>query len=113
MLKKPSQKELSFLLNTLKERFEANLKRHKTTSWKVVEEHLSKNTKVLSSIYQLEASGGEPDVVELSSSKLDVFFMDCSKETPEGRRSLCYDHRKLVQGRLTELKFYCKVDLLA
>ncbi len=95
MLKKPSQKELNFLLNTLKERFEANVKRHKTTSWKSVEEHLSKNTKVLSSIYQLEASGGEPDVVELSTNKSDITFVDCSTETPEGRRSLCYDKEAL------------------
>jgi hypothetical protein len=39
----------------------------------------------------MEATGGEPDVVELDGKSGSITFVDCSKESPAGRRSLCYD----------------------
>jgi hypothetical protein len=42
----------------------------------------------------MEASGGEPDVVELGGTG-EIYFVDCSVESPAGRRSLCYDRAAL------------------
>jgi hypothetical protein len=43
-------------------------------------------------------TGGEPDVVELGGEAGDIYFVDCSTESPAGRRSLCYD-RVALDGR--------------
>lgn len=37
----------------------------------------------------MEETGGEPDVVGSEG----IVFVDCSPETPTGRRSLCYDEK--------------------
>ncbi|MFN7911435.1 MAG: DUF4256 domain-containing protein [Bacteroidota bacterium] len=92
---KPTTKELKLLIDKLRDRFETNLNRHPSIDWKEIETFLAKNKKALLSIYHLEESGGEPDVVELSTIKGDIVFIDCSKETPVGRRSLCYDKEAL------------------
>ena len=39
----------------------------------------------------MEVTGGEPDVVGYDKEKDEYIFYDCSKESPKGRRSLCYD----------------------
>jgi hypothetical protein len=39
----------------------------------------------------MEASGGEPDVVDHDKKTGEYIFYDCSAESPKGRRSLCYD----------------------
>lgn len=39
----------------------------------------------------MEVTGGEPDVVGYDEEKDEYIFCDCSKESPKGRRSLCYD----------------------
>ena len=39
----------------------------------------------------MEETGGEPDVVVFPDNQNQIFIMDCSKESPAGRRSLCYD----------------------
>lgn len=88
---KINQKELNNLILVLKQRFESNLIRHVGIDWETIEKHLTKNSKTLMSIYQMEKSGGEPDVVKLSNHKDEIFYVDCSKESPDGRRSLCYD----------------------
>jgi hypothetical protein len=41
----------------------------------------------------MEETGGQPDVVDLESK--EIVFVDCSKESPIGRRSLCYDKKAL------------------
>lgn len=43
----------------------------------------------------MEETGGEPDVVGVDVSTGAVIFMDCSAESPTGRRSLCYDREAL------------------
>jgi hypothetical protein len=45
----------------------------------------------------MQTSGGEPDVVGLNPGS--VTFVDCSIQSPAGRRSLCYDAKALAARR--------------
>lgn len=56
--------------------------------------HLETSDK-FTSLEQMEATGGEPDVVGYDTDTGKYIFMDCSPESPAGRRSLCYDRRAL------------------
>src|SRR5437868_5232046 len=76
------------LLTTLKERFEKNMHLHKGLKWADVEKRL--NDSALWTLAEMERTGGEPDVVMFD--KNEIVFIDCSPESPKGRRSLCYDH---------------------
>lgn len=79
----------------LQKRFEDNLNRHKDFSWQEVLELLNKHPKKLHSVFLMDESGGEPDVVVLDEKKKTIAFVDCSKETPKERRNLCYDREAL------------------
>lgn len=92
---KLSAKATADLMETLKERFLQNTGRHKSIEWKTVETTLKKHNAVLQAIAQMEETGGEPDVVTLKSQKGKIVFADCSPESPEGRRSLCFDKAAL------------------
>jgi hypothetical protein len=81
----------STLLNTLKARFEKNMKRHKGLEWAKVEARLLKDPGKLWSLNEMERTGGEPDVVDLDSKTGEYVFFDCAAESPKDRRSLCYD----------------------
>ena len=83
------------LLQTLKSRFEANMHRHAALRWNSVEARLRSNPTRLWSLYMMETTGGEPDVVGLDASSGEYIFFDCSAETPAGRRNLCYDRAAL------------------
>jgi hypothetical protein len=82
------------IIPTLKSRFLAHPHRHPHTKWEEVEVRLA-NSDTLAIIEKMEESGGEPDVVELDDS-CDIYFVDCSPESPAGRRSLCYDEVALT-----------------
>jgi hypothetical protein len=43
----------------------------------------------------MERTGGEPDVVGHDQKTGECVFYDCSPESPQGRRSLCYDREAL------------------
>ncbi len=79
------------LLERLKERFEANMTRHKGVKWADVEERLKKRPKKLAVLAEMEETGGEPDVVAVDKKTGEITFFDCSAESPKGRRSVCYD----------------------
>lgn len=79
------------LLVTLRERFEKNMNRHKDLGWPTIQAKLEAHPKKLSSLYAMEDSGGEPDVVECDQETGEYIFYDCSVESPAGRRSICYD----------------------
>jgi len=81
----------STLLGTLKSRFEKNKKRHQEIDWGSVESRLESNSEKLWSLYQMEETGGEPDVISSDKNTGELIFYDCSKESPKGRRSVCYD----------------------
>ncbi|AQQ53383.1 DUF4256 domain-containing protein [Planococcus lenghuensis] len=83
------------LLRTLKIRFGKNRHRHSGIVWDRVVEELKANAEKIWSLHEMEKTGGEPDVIELDGHKNGIFFCDCSKESPEGRRSVCYDREAL------------------
>lgn len=93
--KQISTEETSELLQTLKKRFEKNMNRHETLDWSKIEEKLNSDPSKLWSLYQMENSGGEPDVVDYDEKTDEYIFFDCSTETPKNRRSLCYDREAL------------------
>lgn len=86
------------LLHTLKTRFEKNSDRHKSLEWSIVQARLEAHPAKLWSLSEMESSGGEPDVVSFDKRSGECVFMDCSAESPKGRRSLCYD-REAHQSR--------------
>ncbi len=86
--------KVEFLKN-LKVRFEKNMHRHKAIDWTKVESKLLSNPDKLFSLYQMENTGGEPDVVIYDKKSGEYFFYDCSIESPVGRRSFCYDEAAL------------------
>ncbi|WP_226666227.1 DUF4256 domain-containing protein [Metabacillus litoralis] len=95
-----ANKELSLaqreeLLGVLKERFEKNMHRHKNLEWSKVQEKLDDNHDKLWSLYEMERTGGEPDVVDYDKEMNEYIFYDCSAESPKGRRSVCYDRKAL------------------
>ncbi|MFD6507581.1 DUF4256 domain-containing protein [Bacillus sp. NPDC060175] len=79
------------LLKVLKARFEKNMNRHEGLEWAKVEVKLNATPEKLWSLNEMEVTGGEPDVVGYDKEKDEYTFYDCSKESPKGRRSLCYD----------------------
>ena len=83
------------LFATLKARFEKNMNRHKGLEWAKVQAKLEANAKKLSSLNEMERTGGEPDVVGYDKKSGEYVFYDCSAESPKGRRSVCYDHEAL------------------
>jgi hypothetical protein len=85
----PAQRE--DLLSALKARFEKNRKRHPGLDWANVDARLEANPEKLRSLYEMEQTGGEPDVVDHDQKTGEIIFYDCAAESPKGRRSLCYD----------------------
>lgn len=79
------------LLRTLQARFEKNVQRHKAIRWPGVLRRLESNRNALKALLQMEETGGEPDVIGEDKAAGEYTFCDCSAESPEGRRSLCYD----------------------
>ena len=61
----------------------------------MVEAKLEANTEKLWSLYEMETTGGEPDVIGYEEDKDEYMFVDCSLESPKNRRSLCYDREAL------------------
>jgi hypothetical protein len=83
------------LIRILKDRFENNMNRHKELEWTKVQVRLEANSEKLWSLYEMERTGGEPDVVGQDKMTGEYVFYDCSAESPKGRRSLCYDREAL------------------
>lgn len=76
-------------------RFSANTRRHSGIEWGTVEARLLQNKQALEALWQLEQTGGEPDVVQYNTETSEVVFFDCSPESPKDRRSVCYDQAAL------------------
>ena len=90
---KPVERES--LLQTLKTRFDRHPKRHPGVTWPQVLSRLEGNAAACRSLREMEASGGEPDVIGHDATTGQVVFCDCAAESPAGRRSLCYDRDAL------------------
>lgn len=99
--KKLSPEQRDVLIQILKVRFEKNQNRHTGIEWSKVQARLESTQSIakLWSLNEMEKTGGEPDIITLNMDSevlLDGFvFCDCSKESPAGRRSLCYDNEAL------------------
>jgi hypothetical protein len=91
MSKSLSSSQTSEILSVLEKRFQANSHRHEGIEWKFIQEKLEKNPKAVWSIFQMEETEGEPDLVILESNSKDFYYMDFAQESPKGRRSLCFD----------------------
>jgi len=83
------------LLRALKARFAENMNRHKGLEWAKVKAKLEANAEKLWSLNEMARTGGEPDVVGHDKKTDEYMFFDCSAESPEGRRSICYDREGL------------------
>jgi len=79
------------LLKTLQARFEKNMHRHEGLEWPNIQAKLEAHPEKLASLHAMESSGGEPDVVGFGPRTGEFIFYDCSAESPQGRRSICYD----------------------
>jgi len=91
-LKAAQRKEL---IEALEARFTKNRKRHPGIEWSTVAARLESQGGKLWSLNEMERTGGEPDVIGYDKKTGVVTFCDCSAESPDGRRSLCYDDAAL------------------
>lgn len=97
--KKCSQQQTKELYTCLQNRFEKNMHRHNTLKWQAVQEKLEKNPAKVWTLHQMEATGGEPDVIGYDDKNYTFIFCDCAPESPKGRRSVCYDPEALASRK--------------
>lgn len=83
------------LLATLRARFDSHPERHPGLAWSAVRERLESHPDRLWTLQAMEQSGGEPDVTGYEPATGAIRFVDCSRETPQGRTSVCYDRAGL------------------
>jgi hypothetical protein len=93
--KELSSEQTQELLKALKARFEKNMTRHKGIEWAKVLAKLNGHAEKLWSLNEMERTGGEPDVVGHDKKTGEHVFYDCSEQSPNGRRSICYDRAAL------------------
>jgi len=94
-VKELSAEQAEGLLQALQARFEKNKSRHEGLEWANVQARLETHSDKLWSLHEMERTGGEPDVVGYDAASGEYIFIDCSAESPKGRRSVCYDHAAL------------------
>lgn len=94
-LKPLTEDEQESLIATLHERFLKFPKRHENIDWDLVKKKLLAQPEKLASLYQMELTGGEPDIIGVEEKTGSYIFIDCSPETPKERRSVCYDRKAL------------------
>lgn len=96
--------EAQELLLTLKERFEKHMSRHEGVQWEKVQEKLEAHPTKFWSLFEMESTGGEPDVVGFDTETKEFLFYDCSPESPSGRRSICFDAQALESRKANKPK---------
>jgi hypothetical protein len=90
-----SSEQSEELLKILQTRFKKNIHRHKGLEWAKIKTKLDTNPERLWSLNEMEETGGEPDVIVYDKNTDEYIFYDCSEESPNGRRSVCYDPEAL------------------
>jgi hypothetical protein len=90
-----TQEQKTILFELLKARCNKRKKTNPELDWVKVQEKLNNQPIKIWSLYQMELTGGEPEVVFYDKNTNEFVFFDCSAESPSGRRSLCYDHQAL------------------
>jgi hypothetical protein len=96
---KLSASDIQNLIETLEKRFSKNMHRHKGIKWTDVEKKLEAGKAKLRPLFEMENTGGEPDVIGYDKKTGNYLFCDCSPESPKGRRSLCYDSEALASRK--------------
>jgi len=116
---KLSTEQTEALLGILKARFGKHMKRHKSLDWSAIQAKLEAHPHKLWSLFEMENTGGEPDVVGQDKKTGAYIFYDCSAESPKGRRSLCYDPEALESrkehkpvGRAVDMAAAMGIELL-
>jgi hypothetical protein len=94
-----SPQQIEELFSILKNRFDTNTNRHVGIEWLKVQSKLEVSTEKLWSLNEMEQTGGEPDVVAYDEKTNEYIFYDCAAESPNGRRSLCYDNEALASRK--------------
>ncbi|MCS6835803.1 MAG: DUF4256 domain-containing protein [Anaerolineae bacterium] len=97
-----SAEQSKALLALLSDRFKKHISRHAGLDWASVQARLEAYPAKLWSLYEMERSGGEPDVVAYDAVSGAYVFYDCSSESPMGRRSLCYDQVALTARKANQ-----------
>jgi len=116
MAKKKPSDDLSQLLQA---RFERNMRRHEGIVWADVQARLDRHPEAMASLREMEATGGEPDVIGRDGKTDRFIYCDCAAESPAGRRSVCYDRAALdsrkehkPKGSAVEMAAAMGIDLL-
>jgi hypothetical protein len=110
--KEITRKQRDGLLKTLEARFAAHMHRHAGVEWAAVRARVESDSRKLWSLHEMEQSGGEPDVVGIDKTTGECIFVDCSAQSPKGRRSVCYD-RKARDARKEHKPKSSAVDMAA
>lgn len=79
------------IIGTLEQRFRHHPHRHPGVDWADVHARLQGHPAQLKSLQAMEETGGEPDVIGAAQADGAYLFYDCAAQSPQGRRSLCYD----------------------
>lgn len=87
--------QLDELIDTLQTRFEKYPVRHPNIRFEDVKKRLIQQPDKCRSLFEMEKTGGEPDVVGVDEKSGEFVFFDCTLETPSGRRNVCYDREAL------------------
>lgn len=88
-------KQHAALIDVLQARFAKHANRHPGIDWAKVQACLESKPEKLRALEEMESTGGEPDVIGHDEKSGEYLFVDCSAETPTGRRSLCFDRAAL------------------
>lgn len=117
--KELSSKQKENLIKILQNRFEKNLSGgqagmdgNKNVNWNSILAKLERNSEKLWVLNEMERTGGEPNVVGYDKKTDEYIFYDCSPESPQGRRSLCYD-RKALNARKEHKPANSAMDMAA
>ena len=102
--KKLSTEQQEELFTILKNRFTHHGHRHKELKWSEIQARLEAKPGKLWSLFQMEETGGEPDVIGKEENTGEYIFFDCATESPKGRRSVCYDHEALENRKQNKPK---------
>lgn len=90
----PDSPEAKALFAVLKDRFNTASSYRPHVEFTDIENSLAARRDLLWSLYQMEETGGKPDVIDAEGN---VFvFADVSEKSPEGRRNLNYDEAEAM-----------------
>lgn len=96
--KSPAQTKAT-IIEVLSERIRANRFGISGLNWDKLYTKLQKQSQAITSLQEMEITGGMPNVVHYDAKKDSYTFMDCSPESPAGRRSCCYDQAGLLSRK--------------